>query len=250
MNIMIAGLGLIGGSMALALKTAGIQSDGFDREDVLSYALQENMIARAARDFMEYDVVFVALPPKAAVRFLTENSFKKGAVVADVCGVKGAIERAVSDKPRDYRYVGCHPMAGKEVSGIRNADASLFRGASMILVENDRTDPAAAETIAALSVSMGFDRVIRCDSDYHDAKIAYTSQLAHIVSNAYVKSPTGGWLPRLYGRFLSGHDAHRGRGRKTVDGSVFRQPRKNTLRTAPAHFRIGRVRARSLGGGR
>lgn len=190
MNIMIAGLGLIGGSMALALKAAGIKVDGFDREDVLSYALQENMIARAARDFMEYDVVFVALPPKAAVRFLTENSFKKGAAVADVCGVKGAIERAVSDKPRDYRYVGCHPMAGKEVSGIRNADASLFRGASMILVENDRTDPAAAETIAALSVSMGFGRVIRCDSDYHDAKIAYTSQLAHIVSNAYVKSPT------------------------------------------------------------
>lgn len=57
MNIMIAGLGLIGGSMALALKAAGIKVDGFDREDVLSYALQENMIARAARDFMEYDVV-------------------------------------------------------------------------------------------------------------------------------------------------------------------------------------------------
>ncbi|MFQ7036275.1 MAG: prephenate dehydrogenase/arogenate dehydrogenase family protein, partial [Candidatus Borkfalkia sp.] len=86
------------------------------------------------------------------------------------------------EKPRNFRYVGCHPMAGKEVSGIRNADADLFRGASMILVENERTDAAAAETIASLGLSMGFGRIIRCDSDYHDAKIAYTSQLAHIVS--------------------------------------------------------------------
>lgn len=190
MKIMIAGLGLIGGSMAKALKKAGISTDGFDREEVLSYALQQGIIASFAQDISDYDVVFVALPPEATLSFIEENEFKQGAVVADICGVKGVIERAVMSKPRNFRYVGCHPMAGKEVSGIRNSEADLFKKASMIVVENEYTDSEAEKVIVGLSRKMGFARIVRCSSSYHDAKIAYTSQLAHIVSNAYVKSPT------------------------------------------------------------
>lgn len=190
MNIMIAGLGLIGGSMAKALKKAGYAVDGYDRSEVLRYALEEGIVKNVARDFTAYDLVFVALPPNVAVEFICGNTFCDGAIVSDICGVKGIVERAVCEKPRNFRYVGCHPMAGKEVSGIRNSDAALFCNASMILVENENTDSEAAEIVEKLSYEMGFKRVIHCDSGYHDAKIAYTSQLAHIVSNAYVKSPT------------------------------------------------------------
>lgn len=202
MKILIAGLGLIGGSMAKALKAAGFSVDGYDCNEVLEYALSERIIGKSVRSFVGYDVVFAALPPQETVRFMTESEFTDGAIVCDVCGVKGMIERAVYARERNFRYVGCHPMAGREVSGIRNSSADLFRNANMIVVEHERTQPNALETVAALSRAMGFGRIIRCNSEYHDAKIAYTSQLAHIVSNAYVKSNTAeGYLGYTGGSF-------------------------------------------------
>jgi len=190
MKIMIAGLGLIGGSMAKALNVAGYEVDGFDKENVLNYALNNNIIKGVATDFAQYDVVFIALPPESTIDFIQTNTFKNGAIVSDICGVKGVIEQTVYSKNRNFRYVGCHPMAGKAVSGIENSDENLFKNASMIIVENKKTDDCAVCTIKKLSLAMGFTTLIKCDSEYHDGKIAYTSQLAHIVSNAYVKSET------------------------------------------------------------
>ena len=92
-------------------------------------------------------------------------------------------------------------MAGREVSGFRSAQAGLFRGASMILTDVEGKE-AAAEILEKLSRQMGFARIVRCDSALHDQKIAYTSQLAHVVSNAYVKSPTAnGYLGFTGGSF-------------------------------------------------
>lgn len=190
MKFLVAGLGLIGGSMAKALKRSGTVADGYDREDVVRAAVQAGAIGQAAREFADYDVVFVALPPDAAMRFIGDNRFKEGAIVADICGVKSEIERFVYGKKRDFYYVGCHPMAGKEVSGFENSCEDLFDGASMIVTENDRTDPAAVRILETIFRSMGFGRIVHCAAEYHDKKIAYTSQLAHIVSNAYVKSGT------------------------------------------------------------
>ena len=190
MKILIVGLGLIGGSTAKALRRAGIAADGMDRRDVEKTALAEGVIDSVCTDTCDYDVVIVALPPDAAMRFLDEVSFRKNAIVADFCGVKGALEKLVFSKPRNYRYVGCHPMAGKEVSGFCNSSEALFDGASMIITENSRTDPQAVSLLKGLYEKIGFGTFRFCTAAEHDKKIAYTSQLAHIVSNAYVKSPS------------------------------------------------------------
>lgn len=189
MEICVAGLGIIGGSLCLALKRAGYFVAGWNRsQKPINYALENDIIDESATDFKKYDVVFVALPPKAAVKFLNENEFKDGAVVADICGVKGYLEKEIYKKPRNFRYLGTHPMAGKEVSGVENACADLFDGASIIIVNNQNSDIYAVQLITELAVEIGFKKIIECSSDEHDRKIAYTSQLAHVVSNAYVKN--------------------------------------------------------------
>lgn len=188
MDVLVAGLGLIGGSMCMALRRSGHRVLGWNRSArALKYALDNNIIDGAAEDFGQSDVVFVALPVQAAVDFIKGGAFRPGAIVSDICGVKGCIERELKGHCGQFRYVGCHPMAGKEVSGIENASADLFVGASMVITVNEDTDKAALDTVRRLTADMGFARTVECLADTHDRKISYTSQLAHIVSNAYVK---------------------------------------------------------------
>lgn len=188
MKICVAGLGIIGGSICMALKRAGHFVAGWNRsKNPVKYALENKIIDEKAENF-DYDVVFVALPPEITVNFIDCNVFKDGGIVADICGVKKCIEDAVYSKPRNFKYVGCHPMAGKEVSGIENACNCLFDNANMIITHSDKTDVGALEIIKKLTVDMGFKYLVQCSAEVHDKKIAYTSQLAHIVSNAYVKN--------------------------------------------------------------
>ncbi len=188
MKICVAGLGIIGGSLCLSLKRAGYAVDGYDRSAYpREYALNNGYIDGTVTDFSSYDVAFVALPPKATVEFIENTPFKDGAVVADICGVKKPIEAAICRKYRNFSYVGCHPMAGREVSGIEAARAYLFDNASMVITVNETTNAAALNIIRNLTREMGFGRIVECSAEIHDRKIAYTSQLAHIVSNAYVK---------------------------------------------------------------
>lgn len=192
MKIAVIGLGIIGGSIARSLKKYTLNRvDGWNRTfSTAKAALALGYIDGVVENIGDYDVVFVALPPENAMKFMDTANFKNGAVVADICGVKGAVEKFIYSKPRNFRYVGTHPMAGKETRGIQSSDDDLFVGASMIIVKNDKTDPAAENTIKDLSRAMGFSKIVECTADYHDKKIALTSQLAHVVSNAYVKSPT------------------------------------------------------------
>lgn len=171
----------------MALKRAGYTVAGWNRsEKPLKFALENKIIDERADNF-DYDIVFVALPPQAAVNFIDTQIFKDGCVVADICGVKKFVENAVYLKPRNFKYVGCHPMAGKEVSGIENACADLFDNANMVITYSDKTDRKALELMRKLTADMGFKYLVECSAETHDKKIAYTSQLAHIVSNAYVK---------------------------------------------------------------
>lgn len=190
MKICVVGLGLIGGSMCMALKRAGYSVDGYNRTaSVCEFALSRKIIDGVAEEFTAYDVVFVALPPKITVDFITRTPFKEGAVVADICGVKKYIEDAVYAARPPIRYVGTHPMAGKEVSGLENACADLFDRASMVVTRGIYTDERALLLIKGLVKDMGFKRIVECSAELHDRKIAYTSQLAHVVSNCYVNDP-------------------------------------------------------------
>ncbi|MCD8293727.1 MAG: prephenate dehydrogenase/arogenate dehydrogenase family protein [Clostridia bacterium] len=189
MRVCVAGLGIIGGSICMSLKRAGYSVDGWNRsKDTLQYCVDNHIIDGKAEDFSVYDVVIIALPPEATMDFINKAAFKDGAVVADACGIKGWMEEHVYARERNFRYVGCHPMAGKETSGIKSACETLFDGASIVVVQAPQTDPDAYETIIRMARDMRFRLAVKCSAEVHDRKIAYTSQLCHIISNCYVKN--------------------------------------------------------------
>ena len=189
-KIAVVGLGIIGGSICGALTRAGYHVDGFGRSRAsVEYALKAGYIQKEGLNLADYDVVFIAVPPYATLEYLENGTFKDNALVTDICGVKGVIEKAVYEKKRNYRYVGLHPMAGKETSGIQSASPELFVNANLIITHAPQTDIKDVEEIKEYAMAMGFGKIVECTADEHDKKIALTSQLAHIVSNAYVKSP-------------------------------------------------------------
>ena len=194
MKIIVYGLGIIGASVCASLRRAGhtVLAKNRSREPV-EYALAHGFIDGETAGFEGAEVVVLALPPRVVMQVLEEEDFPADCIVADICGVKSEIERVVYTKPRAYRYVGMHPMAGKETTGIRSASVTLFDGKNLILTKSEKTDEAALATVRRLGEEMGFSNIVVCSAEKHDGMIALTSQLAHVVSNAYVKSPlTGG----------------------------------------------------------
>lgn len=198
MNIAVIGLGLIGGSLARAFqKYTDHVVCGYDVDEAVRKAAIADGTVTAIADaayLNEADVTFVALPPVSAADFLINyrGEFKKGSVVTDISGVKQYIHNRVYNalKEEGVWYCGSHPMAGKEVSGYRNSDADLFRGASFILTPVEHAQVRAVELLRTLCYEIGFARVTVTDPAHHDRVIAYTSQLAHVASNAYMKSDT------------------------------------------------------------
>ncbi|MFI3313333.1 MAG: prephenate dehydrogenase/arogenate dehydrogenase family protein [Eubacteriales bacterium] len=196
MKIGIVGLGLIGGSLCRAIKlyTDHRVYGGTRNQATIAFAKSVGAIDEAIEDLSELDICIPALPPEATMDFLVSNvgNFKKGAIVMDICGVKEPICQVADKLYHDagIRFVGGHPMAGKERAGFANSDADLYQGASFILTPTQYTDLEALEILTQLGYDIGCRRVIRATPNEHDRNIAYTSQLAHVVSSAYVKSPT------------------------------------------------------------
>lgn len=193
----VAGLGLIGGSMCKALIKAGHVVVGMDRDSVTEdYARLAGIIddkLTPAR-MSECDYIFVALYPQAAVEFIRDNAslIKPGAVVMDLCGVKRAVCQPCFDIAREhgFTYIGGHPMAGTQFSGIKYARDDMFQNATMVMVTREDEDIFVLGGVRELLRDAGFKAVTLTTADKHDEMIAFTSQLAHVVSNAYVKSPT------------------------------------------------------------
>lgn len=140
------------------------------------------------------DVTVLCLTPNRSVEFLSENAafLKSDSVVTDVCGVKQMVvencERICGD--HGLHFVGGHPMAGKERSGFKNADANLFNRASYILTVTDNTDSEALELVKQFVTALKAAKITVTDPKTHDSIIAFTSQIPHIIAGAYVKSPT------------------------------------------------------------
>ena len=197
MKVGVCGLGLIGGSMAKAYREAGHTVYGYDiNEASMGYALLAH-IADAVLDdstIGECDLLFIALYPKAAVSYLEEKAslISKHTVVIDLCGTKQKICECgfALAAEHGFTFVGGHPMAGKQYSGIKYAKENLFRNAPMVLVPPVYDDIAFLDRIKQLLAPAGFGRISVTTAEAHDKMIAFTSQLAHVVSNAYVKSPT------------------------------------------------------------
>lgn len=197
MNIAVVGLGLIGGSIARAFKEkTGHMVYGWNRtQQILCKAKLVGAVDGPLTDdrLAECDAVFIALYPQTTIRWLTEHAplIKKGALVFDTCGVKQPVCAPCFALAKEYGFdfIGAHPMAGVEHAGFDSSTGSMFEGASMILVP---PTGMAIETVAkakALSLELDFERVVITDAAEHDRMIAYTSQMAHVVSSAYVQSP-------------------------------------------------------------
>lgn len=198
MDIAVIGMGLIGGSFCKAIK-AKTKSRvlGFDiSEDTCKEALESNSIDEVVteNELNKADLTIVCLHPVETVKFLKENAskFKKGSIVIDSCGIKEYVMSSVSQLlfENGVRFIGAHPMAGREFSGFSYSLADLFSGASFIIVPNEYTDFNTVELLKDFAKTLGFSKTVVTTAQKHDETIAFTSQLAHIVSNAYVKSPT------------------------------------------------------------
>lgn len=177
MKIAVAGLGLIGGSFLKASERAGYAVAGYHHGD--------------RPDLSDADIVIVAQPPLAIEPWIRENAptFKEGAIVVDVCGVKSHLFAAFREgfAERKWHFVGGHPMAGKEVGGFANATPDLFRGASMILTPYPFMGRGPLDALEAYFRSIGFAQIVIATPEHHDEMIAFTSQLCHIISSAYVR---------------------------------------------------------------
>lgn len=194
MDIAVIGLGLIGGSLAGAIKknTSHRVFAADINRDTINAAKERGYIDSEISDMSALsgmDVTYVCLYPGAAIDFVRENAalFKKGGVVTDVCGIKSEICSALGKVAEEngFHFVGSHPMAGSERSGFAASRDDLFDGASYIITPLDENDPAV-KVLSDLALGMGFGGTVISSPERHDEIIALTSQLPHIISCAYV----------------------------------------------------------------
>lgn len=199
MTIGIVGLGLIGGSFAKSIRAdrpsdrilvSERSAETLDRAHLLG--LYDGLLDEDS--IREVDLLLLALYPRAAIAWLKEHAgeISRHTVVVDLAGIKSEICRVGAELSRahGFRFVGGHPMAGREISGIEASRDDLFIGASMILTPDGDASVDLLSSLKAFFLSLGFSRVVFSSPAEHDRIISYTSQLAHVISNAYISSPT------------------------------------------------------------
>jgi prephenate dehydrogenase len=197
MKIGIIGLGLIGGSMAKAIKQHTDHTVwGYDcKETVLRKAMMMDVIDDPLTDdtISVCDILILALYPQTTIEVLKKKAsmISKHTIVVDCAGVKEAVCDALDPVAAEhgFQFVGGHPMAGVEYSGFDHSQKTLFKNASMILTPSASTEIQTIERLKGFFLEIGFGHVELTTPKTHDKVIAFTSQLAHVVSSAYVKSP-------------------------------------------------------------
>ena len=197
MNVGIVGLGLIGGSMAKSIKARtahNVYGSDLDTETMTLARMCGAIDAPLTDENLPgCGLILIAIRPGAAVEWVRAHGaqISKNAIVVDLCGVKRVVVEAITPLAEQYgfAYIGGHPMAGRERGGFTASSEDLYMGASMILTPDKRTDMKLLETLQAFFLDLGFAGLTFSQPEEHDRIIAFTSQLAHIVSSAYVKSP-------------------------------------------------------------
>lgn len=196
MTILIAGLGLIGASLAKTLKkNTNHKVLGWNRtESVTQKALRDGTIDESGtleELIPQADITIINFYPNAIVPFILENQqlFKKDSIVTDSCGIKTKICRELENYDFDFYYIGAHPMAGREVSGYDNSLPTLFDNASFICTPYESTPRNKTDALVGVAQDMGFARTVVTTPEHHDEMIAFTSQIAHVLACSYVLSP-------------------------------------------------------------
>lgn len=196
MNILICGLGLIGGSLAKTLKKNTSHTVlGWNRTPTVTQkALADGAIDQTGDidDLIKQaDVTIINFYPDAIVPFILEHkdSFKKDSIVTDSCGIKTKICREIEKHDLDFYYIGAHPMAGREVGGYDNSLDYMFDNASFIITPLEATPRTKTDALVGLAQEMKFARTVVTTPEHHDEMIAFTSQIAHVLACSYVLSP-------------------------------------------------------------
>ncbi len=191
LNILIVGLGLLGGSYALSLKTQGFKVSAIDvSTETVEYAVKNKMVDFATTDIdkeliKSSDLIIFALYPHIFCEWIKNYGryFKSGTIITDVTGVKGAIiEEINASLPQDVEFIAAHPMAGKEVGGIKNANTEMFKNANYIVVPTEQNSQEAISLCEELGKALGFANISKLSVIDHDKMIAFLSQLTHCIA--------------------------------------------------------------------
>ena len=190
-NILIVGMGLLGGSYAKGLKRFGFSISAIDKDEgAIDYALSHKIIDKGttkidAKMINEADLIIFALYPSLLTDWIKENQkhFKDGAILTDVTGVKTCIVYEIQEILKEgVEFIGAHPMAGREVLGVRNSTDEIFKGANYIVTPTDKNTPYAIETCKELGRLLGFANVETLSPEEHDDMIGFVSQLTHCIA--------------------------------------------------------------------
>ena len=197
MTVGILGLGLIGGSLARAYALEGHRVLCYDRdEQMLSFAMLAGAVEAVLtpENTDQCDLILLAIYPEGSAAWLEQNApyIQKGTLVMDCCGVKTEICRRCFPLAQQYgfTFMGGHPMAGTHFSGFKYSRANLFEGAPMVLVPDRYDDPDLLDWGKRALAPCHFGSFSVTTAEDHDRMIAFTSQMPHIISNAFIKSPT------------------------------------------------------------
>lgn len=197
MKVGIVGLGLIGGSAAKAFKAAGHAVYGYDiNSTVLGYARLDGTMDKelTGKTLPQCDLILLTATPEAVIGYLADNAryISSGALVVDFCGTKRAVCRQGFALAAQYgfTFVGGHPMAGLQYSGYKYSRPTLFSGASFIMVPPVHDDINLLDRVKQVLAPLEFKKFVVTTPEFHDRMIAYTSQMCHVVSNAFIKSPS------------------------------------------------------------
>ena len=196
-RILVVGLGLIGGSYAEGLRKAGFEEGAVTRSPkTIEYALEKGIIdsgtVEVTREYVSrFDIVVFALYPHVFLSWIGryQDFIKPGALLTDVTGVKGSVVYKVQEMLRpDLEFVGAHPMAGREVYGVENADSRIFEGANFIVTPTEANTEEAVQTCEDIGRALGFGCISRLSPEEHDEMIGFLSQLTHCIAVALMNS--------------------------------------------------------------
>ena len=207
-RILIVGLGLIGGSYAEGLTRAGFEVGAVTRsQESVDFALSKGFISsgttEVTREYVSrFDIIVFALYPHVFLSWIEnfQDYIKPGALLTDVTGVKRSVVYKVQEMLRDdLEFVGAHPMAGRELYGVKNADCSVFEGANYIVTPTEANTEGAVATCEDLGRALGFGCISRLSPEEHDEMIGFLSQLTHCIAVALMNSKESRHLAEFTG---------------------------------------------------